>query len=155
MFGIIFHFSLFEGNFANTELTHSGVRWGGWKLFFMKEFGETISYERIWQVVKNASLWNRECSKKFWIVPCLFIEFSHYISYWNFLPVPHEIEAWLWLNNVWNWITDRPAKICKILIEGLFNMSFWEVSGKLCDFCVKKIIWDQQILGMLARESWN
>lgn len=85
------------------------------------------------QVVRNASFWNSLFQKN-WnncLPDCPF----------SFLIISH-IEilcqclmkqlAWLWLTNVWSWMIDRPAKICKILIE---DTSFWEVSGKLWFLC--------------------
>lgn len=88
LFRIIFSLQLIAGEFCR----HRGYRFKcqmGWM--------ETIFYERIWQVVKNASLWNRDCLKKE-IIACLSIEFSHYISYWNFMPVPHEIIGLITIN---------------------------------------------------------
>lgn len=31
-------------------------------------------------------------------------------------------------------------KSARFYLKGFFNMSFWEVSGKRCEFCVKKAI---------------
>lgn len=86
-----FRYSSLQGNFADTEVTDSGVRWDRGKLLFMKEFNRLSKMLPSETETVQEKFWNN-CQPD---CPLSFLIIAHFK---NSVPVPHETISLITIN---------------------------------------------------------